>query len=528
MKSTGDKVDAMTSAEATSTTSSRTYGKATLPWIMFAALMGWNLYQISIHAMWRDELHSWLIASTSDSFSELIENTRWEGHPLVWYICLWLASKVSNTPLMMKGLHYLLAFGSSLLIMLRSPFPMTTRLLVVAGYFFSFEYLLISRNYAPGVLLIFVLLSFYEFFIERPLACALLLAILANTSMYGAIVSLAVATGIVLDLVLQRRNELAGRHGTYVASVLVYACGLLACYLTVKRSVMGRLVSDAGFMTALPHLLRDGEHNLATVIPELVRALVPIPKMSVNFWNTSIFDLPGASLLAYPLLIAVVVLVGLALRGTLIGSAVITVCFATTIVFNALFFPRVSPRHNGMVFICMIACAWLGRQAWQSSRPRSEAGSGLNRAAFTVLLLLNLAAALVAHYHHAIHPFSNGWSIARIMKSPPYNNAVPYVGYPDTMVTTVTGYLGKPFYYPSNDAFMQYYPKWGTHMQLSPADAVVYAKSVSSNLNRPVFFVTTMPFSDPQMELVAKTEGAIVKDEDFYLYLLDDHNRLQP
>jgi hypothetical protein len=498
-----------------------TSGKVSLSWIMFAILMGWNLYQISIHAMWRDELHSWLIASTSDSFASLIENTRWEGHPLVWYICLWFASMISNTPVIMKGMHYLIAFGSSLLIMLRSPFPTTTRLLLIAGYFFSFEYMLISRNYAPGVLLIIVLLSYYEFFIKQPLASGLLLAILANTSMFGAIVSLALATGILLDLVTHRRKEHVGANVAYAGSALIYAGGLLVCYLTVKRSAMGEQVSDSGFLTALPTLLHERGHNFATVIQQLIRALIPIPQLSVNFWNTSIFDSFVSGYLYYPLMIAVVVLVCLILKDTLIGSVVFITCFATTIVFNTLLVPQVTLRHNGMVFICLVACTWLGQQAWRSPHARSEAVSGLSQAALTVLLALNLAAAFVAHYFHATHPFSNGRSVAQIMKSPPYNNAVPYVGFPDTMATTVTGYLGKPFYYPSQESYMQYFPRWGTRIRLSQTEVLQFTKDVSLKLNSPVFFVTTTPVNDPKFGLITKTAGAIVKDEDFYLYIIN-------
>lgn len=142
----------------------------------------------------------------------------------------------------------------------------------------------------------------------------------------------------------------------------------------------------------------------------------------------------------------------------------------------------------------------------------------------TILLALNLVAAIATHYFHATHPFSNGWSVAQIMKSPPYNNDVPYVGYPDSMAITVAGYLGKPFYYPSQESYMQYFPKWGTRFRPSQSEVIIFANYVSFKQNSPVFFVTTMSTIDPRMKLVLKTEGSIVKDEDFYLYLLDSRS----
>jgi hypothetical protein len=43
--------------------------------------------------MWLDELQAWLIARDSSSVIDLFKNLKYEGHPGLWHICLYLISR---------------------------------------------------------------------------------------------------------------------------------------------------------------------------------------------------------------------------------------------------------------------------------------------------------------------------------------------------------------------------------------------------------------------------------------------------
>ena len=124
-----------------------------LLWISFILYLILAAIGIAHHEMWGDEIHSWNIAKGSYHFSELISNSRYEGHPPVWYIILWCISKFTHDPLYVQIIHILIAGMSAFIILFYSPFPLLTRILMPFGYFFLFEYAIISRNYAVGVLL---------------------------------------------------------------------------------------------------------------------------------------------------------------------------------------------------------------------------------------------------------------------------------------------------------------------------------------------------------------------------------------
>ncbi|HEY2726502.1 MAG TPA: hypothetical protein VGI61_04980, partial [Parafilimonas sp.] len=64
-----------------------------IEWIVFILYIIIVSYAMFHHELWADELHSWNIAKGSNSFFDLIRNTRYEGHPPVWYVILWIVSK---------------------------------------------------------------------------------------------------------------------------------------------------------------------------------------------------------------------------------------------------------------------------------------------------------------------------------------------------------------------------------------------------------------------------------------------------
>jgi len=100
------------------------------------------------HELWGDEIHSWNIAKASGSFFELISNTRYEGHPPVWYIILWTISKFTHDAFAIQVVHLIIAWLVVSVILFYSPFPFIIRILIPFGYFFLFEYSVLSRNYS--------------------------------------------------------------------------------------------------------------------------------------------------------------------------------------------------------------------------------------------------------------------------------------------------------------------------------------------------------------------------------------------
>ena len=61
------------------------------------------------HEMFRDEVQAWLIARDSTSIPNLFFNMRYEGHPALWQLLLYIPSHLSWNPEWMQLINYLLA-----------------------------------------------------------------------------------------------------------------------------------------------------------------------------------------------------------------------------------------------------------------------------------------------------------------------------------------------------------------------------------------------------------------------------------
>ncbi|WP_315817329.1 hypothetical protein [Paraflavitalea speifideaquila] len=59
-----------------------------LPSLCFCGYVLLAIAALFYHEPWGDEIHSWNIAKGSASYLDLIQNSRYEGHPPAWYTIL--------------------------------------------------------------------------------------------------------------------------------------------------------------------------------------------------------------------------------------------------------------------------------------------------------------------------------------------------------------------------------------------------------------------------------------------------------
>ena len=158
-----------------------------ITFILYVIIIGFTIFH---HELWGDEIHSWNIVKASGSFSQLIQNTRYEGHPPVWYIILWTVSKFTNDPLYIQLVHVLIASLAVYILLFYSPLPLFAKLLIPFGYFFLYEYSVISRNYAIGVLLAFcICMIMFRNFRGKSLVYYGLLLFLSNTHLLALLLA---------------------------------------------------------------------------------------------------------------------------------------------------------------------------------------------------------------------------------------------------------------------------------------------------------------------------------------------------
>ena len=161
-----------------------------------------------------------MIAATSATPIELFAKLKYEGHPGLWHLLLWVITRFSSDPFWMQVLHLVIALGIWLLIWRASPFRPVEKLLLLLSYYLFWEYFVVSRSYALGVLLGF---GYVALRTQRPTQRFwpwVLLGLLANTTVFGAIWSLGMAAFFALGNRREWRAMVAGA-ALYAALVVL-------------------------------------------------------------------------------------------------------------------------------------------------------------------------------------------------------------------------------------------------------------------------------------------------------------------
>ncbi len=310
---------------------------------------------ISRHELWMDEGHHWLVARDSSSLVELLSNLRYEGHPVLWNILLYVLHFFTENPCWMQFLHASIMVAAILLFLAYAPFPLWFRALFPFGYFTFFEYALISRNYALAWLFTFAFAAHYRQPNRNDVVLAILLALLANTHLLG----LVLAGSLFLLLVVEDiRSNAISSSSRPIATVLS--------------------ITLVGFGLALVQIFPPGNHPMFGDVQwtrwftlEEVRRLVlvfseslfPIPDVRrPHFWHTNYLEnlaLPLARVLS----IFLACLPILIFRRQLLYLIPIYLVAGAVLLLSALKGVNYE-RFHGFIYLTAILCLWMSKIGW--------------------------------------------------------------------------------------------------------------------------------------------------------------------
>ncbi|HEU4630957.1 MAG TPA: hypothetical protein VFS08_14500 [Gemmatimonadaceae bacterium] len=417
------------------------------------------------HEPWADEWQAWLLARDSRSVAGLLHAMRYEGHPAAWYLLLYAVSRLGRAVQLMQATHLVLAAAAVYVVARYAPFSRTTRALLAGGYFFAYEYAVISREYVIGLLALVLACALFRLRRRSYLPLALALSLLANSSAYGLMFAFAFAVTLVLEWCTDAGVR-AGR-GRHPADPLLAGALLLAMAVVSMRTILPP--PDATFVAGVSH---TGPLLSAWVLAERAslvwRAYVPIPSPHAPvFWESNILTYTGLTpQLLRRLIPAALLVAGAALAMVRRPLVLFLYLFGTALVVAFTYFVNLGTlRHHGHLFLLLVACAWLSR----SDVRRLHVGPGLRallrRAervaspAFKGLLVLQVVAAAMLLAHDWRARFSSGGDAAAFLRRAGLAD-VPVAVTPTPAGISLSGYLDRPVHY-ITDGVVGTYVVWG-------------------------------------------------------------------
>lgn len=467
---------------------------------IFLSMVGLFFYE-----PWIDEAHSWLAVQDLTWF-EIVEHTQYWGHPIVWYSVIMPFAKLGFPYITQSIINILFAYGCAYLILFRSPFSLTIKLLFLFSYFMIYEYAFIGRNYTIGIFWLFALASIYHQRYDRPLSYSLLVFLTANTNilLWGA------AAGFGLSYLfplLRRQRKFSSKD--FIAIVIMITGGIFALYqLYPKADDIGNtLDSNLSYFKVIWGLFLMSGLN------------VFISFLKTNFAIDFFINIVMGTviLMTITALIYFVAMVKHSIRLWFILAA-------STLYVIMTISPAGEERHYGLTLIFIMITLWI----YNLSAPDHRRINKCNKT-IAIILATSIIGGIVAIYMNITTVKSDGKNAAKfIMENYPDYDIVSHKLILNSSLLVYMREEGydKPFYYPSMDeyrTFAQYDKKTYSHHHLSNNKVLeIYLAKHDSNNNILIVFPET-PLKDPKqykLELVYTTNKQInnTVNESYHIY----------
>jgi hypothetical protein len=514
--------------------------------IIFLSL---GLIGILNHEMWFDELQAWMIARDSSSINNLFQNLRYEGHPGLWHIGLYVLSRFTDNPVVMQLYHLLIATTGAYVFIKYSPFNRQQKIFLSFGYFSLYEYGIISRSYVLGLLFIYCFCTLYPHRDKSFIPLSLCLLLLCNTHVYGFIIAISLLITLVFDTIFSRviYNIISRKKLDITISLMIF---LLGAYISLKQVIPP---SDS-YINWAPGWRFDFvlSHFIETLLT-ITRAYLPLQQFGIEqFWGTNALE-------SLNLYVAVIIAISLFIFSALLfirQPVVLLMYLMGTLGVLSFTYTRYIGhlRHHGHLFLILIACLWISHYYSKTDTLLNLiqryflifSKQIINLEQFTkkyhkffiqIILYTHLIAANVAFTYDLSLPFSQGKAAAAFIKNQ-HLESMMIIGYYDDGTPTISGYLNKSIFYPQSNR-LGTFTIWNKQRKDELSEQELLGKLseiISKYSKKTIILLNILPTNDQikaleslisqklktrlNIKLLQKFERSIYYGENFYLFTI--------
>jgi hypothetical protein len=507
-----------------------------LVWLITCLFFVVSIFGILHHEMWRDELQSWMVARDSHTLVELYKNCTYEGHPLLWYILLFIINIFTASPVSMQILNVCLGTIFIFLFIKYSGFSLLQCVLFAFGYYTLFEFTQIARSYNLELVLMAIFCVLYNNAAKNMWLLFIVLILLANTSAFGLLFAVGFAALYYFDIFFKISNQpISPISPKKVIGVsLLFLVGIISSIIQIKPE-KGNLVS-----TDIASLFDFDQ--LETIVSRVYNAFFLLPDLSLlphwNFSGTMRLDSQNVPLYFLFSCIVMVCSVLIFYRRPFILFLFLILTAGVILISDLAFL--ISARYVGRIFIAFIILLWLAKY-FPLHQYKNGIHSFLNKLGekiepIFILLVLSVQVIAGILYFNADYrlPFSGSEEAASYIKLQKLDT-VPIVGSQDYAVSPLAALLNKDIFYPESKTFGSFIV-WDNNLRKhqNPDFDIVFAaidSVIGSKHKNALLILNALPsgpegklehaFVTPKikLDLIHQSENSMVADEYYYIYL---------
>lgn len=460
------------------------------------------------HEIWLDEAQNWLQARDNVSLYDLILSIRYEGHPVLWNALLFMITRFSHDVFWMQLLHAMLACVVARVIITGPSFSKLQRVLLVFGYFFFYEYAVISRNYVLTVLFALLFITQYVYKPFNRKRSILLLVVLANTHVFGFLFAF-----VLMSVMLFEKKAELKALSTFKAilsgGILVAGFGLSLLQIVPPGNTP--IVNNPDSLSLMDYFSRS--------IPLFVKAFIPIPDLfNYNFWNTTLviaLSKPVAVVLSL-----VILMLPLFFFWNKRVSLVMFYGGALLLLIVIVFVKLQAVRYAGMLYVLFVLSYIHALQLQAQKTIFPVLTPVLQNKIFTVLLFVQAMAGVVAFSLEISRPFSESRNVAEYVKKGNFNAPVIVGEFCES--ATILCYMDQQAYYLNLKNYGSYcHLKNGLEVYNVPiVEELEEARRFARGRREDVLFIHYRPLEeqDPCFQLIKSFTNSVVRNENFYIY----------
>ena len=511
------------------------------------------LIGILTHEMWRDEHQAWLVARDASSLSGLLDNMNYEGNPALWHFFLFLITRVTHDPVFMQVFHLIIATSFIFIFNRYAPLSNLQKILFSFGYFPLYEYAVISRSYALGILLVFAVCALYKNRITKYILIGVLLALLANVTIYAVILAGGLAGILVIDyFIYQQKNTKATIQ--LAVGILIFILGTAFSLYQIWPEKDNSF--PAPYATNLFEFARWWQ-----VSSKLFTTYAYIPQVEVNFWNTNIFSKDPGVIVAggfggwleqnpsflFSWVLMPIVLFASGVIIFLRKPLILLLYIGTTVGLFSIFYytALLHSRYCGYLLIALVVCYWLAgyypEKKYRSGTKSylANLGNKISNPFLTTVLALSVIGALIAYSMDIQYKFSPSKQVSNYIKQNKIDS-LPIFGITDFTISPLSSYLDKKIYYPQmsdTGSFIIWSKKRKDNMTYTETVAAL-GDYVDKGHPRVLWIKNSAPQitsadgkttqdmtkailrNDLQVDLINRFDPGIVSDELYFIYLV--------
>ncbi len=438
------------------------------------------------HEPWRDEADPWLLARDADPFA-FFHHMGLSGTPGLWHVMLVPLARSGLPYGSQTVLHVLIAICTAAVVLWKAPFPPLLRIALVFSYYLAYEYAVVVRSYAAGVLLLVLLAATYRRRYEKPVLWGVLVALLANTNTHSLIIAAIIGVTYVSEGAMRAERW----RGIVRGAALMIAGGLAAAvqlYPPPDAIIRGLLV-----MRFTPRA-------------------VPLV-LSAAFFPTFSFR---AGALAGTVVIAVAAFSIRRHRGSLLvlfGSYAGLAYVYTYKWIGGL-------RHAGFVLLVLVYALWTAAAESAENDDRARVFAHLM---LTLTLAISICAAAFVYRLDILYAFSGAEEMATFIHRARLD-ALPIAAHSETTTSALCPWFRQPFWYAGSQrfgTFTMWDQRFERGLEVTYPDAVAAAKRQFAGRDYLLLLNVEMP--DPGSNgfaLLRRTNAFVFAhpDERFWLY----------